>query len=119
VAPAEKIAISKPLVSAVAASSTVIFWPFHSMTFPADLADAKNLTFDAGKFLSTSYVCITLPTMPVAPTIPIETFLFELLFVTNLGYLSNQPPMAWINSVCRNHFYLIFAGCHYFKSSLF
>jgi hypothetical protein len=59
------------------------------MTLPADLADAKNRTVDAGNFLSTSKVCITLPTMPVAPTIPIEIFLFELLFATHLGYLSD------------------------------
>ena len=59
------------------------------MTLPADLVDAKNLTVEAGNFLSTSSVCITLPTMPVAPTIPIETFLFEMLFATHLGYLSD------------------------------
>ena len=84
------------------------------MMLPADLADAKNLTVEAGNFRSTSSVCITLPTMPVAPTIPRDNF-----FATHLGYLSDQPPVTWINSICRDHPYAIFASRQDSKSSLF
>jgi hypothetical protein len=106
VAPAEKIAMSRSLVSAVEASSTVIFWPFHSIIEPADFADAKNRTDVAGKFRSINRVRITLPTMPVAPTMPRDSF-----FVTRLGYLSDQPPVAWINSVCRYGLHTVLSRC--------
>jgi len=54
------------------------------MTLPADRAEAKNLTEVAGKLRSINKVRMTLPTMPVAPTIPRDNF-----FVTCLGYLSH------------------------------
>ena len=70
VAPAENNTTSSPCGSASAASSTTICWPFHSMIEPAERADANNRSVVTGYFRSASNCRITVPTIPVAPTIP-------------------------------------------------
>ena len=77
VAPAEKMATSRPEGSAVAASSTRIWRPPKSILVPADRADAKNLSSACGKSRSNNSVRMTLPTMPVAPTTPTLGFLLK------------------------------------------
>ena len=72
VAPAENTAMSRPVGSAVSASSTSISWPRNGSLRPCERADAKNRTLVAGKSRSSSNLRITWPTWPVAPTIPID-----------------------------------------------
>ena len=69
--PAEKSAMSRPVGSAVDASSTVTSPPFHGSFVPADRADAKKRMALTGNFRSARTARMTLPTWPVAPTIPI------------------------------------------------
>ncbi|BCI92864.1 hypothetical protein NIIDMKKI_80700 [Mycobacterium kansasii] len=61
-APAENRAMSRPLGSAVVASSTSISWPRKASLRPWERADAKNRTDSAGKSRSSSSVRITCPT---------------------------------------------------------
>ena len=49
VAPAEKSAMSRPVGSAVSASSMTISPPFQGSVLPAEREDAKNRTSSAGK----------------------------------------------------------------------
>ncbi len=49
VAPADISAMSRPLKSAVAVSSTVTSLPLNGMVLPADLAELKNRTSSRGK----------------------------------------------------------------------
>ena len=69
-APDEKRASSRPVRSAVAASSTVTSPPFHGRVRPAERAEAKNRISSTGKDRSSRSVRITPPTWPVAPTTP-------------------------------------------------
>ena len=62
VLPAENNAMSRPVGSAVAASSTSISWPRKASLRPWERAEAKNLTDVAGKSRSSSSVRITWPT---------------------------------------------------------
>ena len=71
-APAEKIAMSSPVGSAVAASSTTMSVPSNAKTEPALRAEAKNRISSMGKFRSASICRTTVPTWPVAPTTPIR-----------------------------------------------
>ena len=73
VAPAEKSATSRPLGSAVAASSTVISRSPNGSTVPAERAEAKNRTSSAGNPRSSRIWRIATPTCPVAPTTPMVT----------------------------------------------
>ena len=81
-APAEKITTSKPVGSAVVASSTVIERPAKSMVDPAERAEAKKRNSLCGNSRSASSERMTLPTIPVAPTRPM---LGILLFGTRSG----------------------------------
>ncbi len=60
--PAENNAMSRPLGSAVSASSTSISCPRNSSLRPCERAEAKNRTESAGKSRSSSSVRITWPT---------------------------------------------------------
>ena len=71
VAPDENKAMSRPLGSAVAASSTVICVPFQSRVVPAERAEAKKRICETGKLRSARIWRMTPPTWPVAPTTPI------------------------------------------------
>ena len=73
VAPAEKIAMSSPVGSAVEASSTVICSPLNSSVVPALRALAKKRISAIGTSRSTRRRRTTAPTWPVAPTTPIRT----------------------------------------------
>ena len=64
VAPAEKIARSKPWIV-----SSVSGWTIApSSSRPAERADANGTISEAGKLRSRSFARITVPTAPVAPT---------------------------------------------------
>src|SRR3712207_3680977 len=69
-APAEKIAMSSPVGSAVAASSTVISPSPHGSELPAERAEAKKRSSLTGNPRSARICRTTLPTWPVAPTMP-------------------------------------------------
>ena len=71
--PAEKMATSMPLRSAVATSSTSTWAPRKSTTVPALRAEEKKRTERAGKSRSASMARMTRPTWPVAPTTATET----------------------------------------------
>ena len=62
VAPDENRAMSRPVGSAVEASSTVISPPFHGSVVPADRADAKYRISVTGKLRSARSRRITPPT---------------------------------------------------------
>ena len=62
VAPDEASAISMPEKSAVAASSTSMTRPFHSIVDPADRDDAKKRISSTGKLRSSNIARITVPT---------------------------------------------------------
>jgi hypothetical protein len=62
VAPAENRATSRPVGSAVDASSTVISPPFHGRVVPALRADAKNRISSIGKLRSSRMARMTVPT---------------------------------------------------------
>src|SRR5664279_2430131 len=70
VAPAEKIAMSMPVKSAVSVSSTTYFLPPHVTVLPAERAEEKTRNSSYGNFLSASRVSMTRPTWPVAPKTP-------------------------------------------------
>src|SRR6478735_7112763 len=70
VAPADIRAMSRPVRSAVAVSSTMIDSPLKSSCFPAERAEPKNRIASTGNSRSTSSDRITLPTVPVAPDTP-------------------------------------------------
>ena len=72
VAPAENSAMSSPVGSASAASSTTMSCPAHGSVEPADRAEAKNRICSTGKFRSARILRITPPTCPVAPTTPMR-----------------------------------------------
>ena len=65
VAPAEKIARSKPWIVSSVSGWTV---PKPSSSLPAERADAKGTISEAGKPRSRSLASMTVPTAPVAPT---------------------------------------------------
>ncbi len=60
--PAENNAMSRPVGSAVSASSTSISWPRNGSLRPCERAEAKKRTDEAGKSRSSSSVRITWPT---------------------------------------------------------
>jgi len=62
VAPAEKIAMSRPVGSAVEASSTTICWSLNGRVVPADRADAKKRIEATGKSRSSRRRRTTAPT---------------------------------------------------------
>src|SRR5664279_1485930 len=70
VAPAEKIAMSMPVKSAVSVSSTTYSLPPHVTVLPAERAEEKTRSSSYGNFLSASRVSMTRPTWPVAPKTP-------------------------------------------------
>jgi hypothetical protein len=72
--PALKIAISRSLKASGVVSSTFEFAPRIFISRPADLAEARRRTSEAGKFLFSRRLIISWPTAPVAPTIPIRYF---------------------------------------------
>ncbi len=73
VAPAEKIAMSRPVGSAVEASSTVTSRSPKGSTVPAERAEAKKRTSSIGKSRSRRISRTATPTWPVAPTMPRRT----------------------------------------------
>ncbi len=70
VAPAEKMAMSRPVGSAVEASSTVISPPPQGSVLPADRAEANSRSSAIGKLRSARMSRTARPTWPVAPTMP-------------------------------------------------
>ena len=62
VAPAENSAMSRPVGSAVSASSTSISWPRNVSLRPCERAEAKNRTLLAGKSRSSNSFRMTTPT---------------------------------------------------------
>jgi len=66
--PAENRAMSMPVRSAAAASSTRMSRPRHGNVVPAERAEARKRTSESGKSRSSSRRRITVPTWPVAPT---------------------------------------------------
>ena len=78
--PAENRAMSSPLGSASAASSTVMDWPLKSIVFPAERAEAKSLREPiSNPGSSARRSSMTPPTWPVAPTTPILTLIVRYL----------------------------------------
>src|SRR5699024_249014 len=78
--PAENRAMSSPLVSASAASSTVMGCPLKSMVFPAERAEANSLRVPiSNPGSSARRSSMTPPTWPVAPTTPILTLIVRYL----------------------------------------
>ena len=73
VAPALKMAMSRPAGSATETSSTTTVVSPKGSSCPALLAEAKNRTSAASKLRSRSNCRTTWPTWPVAPTTPIAT----------------------------------------------
>ena len=72
VAPAEKIATSRPVGSASEASSTTMSVPRNGSTDPAERAEAKKRIWATGKSRSSRRRRTTAPTWPVAPTTPMR-----------------------------------------------
>src|SRR4051794_37166304 len=95
VAPAEKIAMSSPVGSAVLASSTVICSPRNGSVVPALRALAKNRISLIGTSRSSSRARTTAPTWPVAPTTP--TRMPELLFMKHDLNRSRLGPRSRMN----------------------
>ena len=62
--------MSRPVGSAVAASSTVISPSPQGSVLPAERAEAKKRSSASGKFALGEDLRITAPTWPVAPTMP-------------------------------------------------
>ena len=62
VAPDEASAMSMPLKSAVAESSTSMGWPNQSNVVPADRDDPKKRISSTGKFRSRKMARMTVPT---------------------------------------------------------
>src|SRR5699024_5993844 len=78
--PAENRAMSSPLGSASAASSTVMGCPLKSMVFPAERAEANSLRVPiSNPGSSARRSSMTPPTWPVAPTTPILTLIVRYL----------------------------------------
>ena len=91
VAPAENRAMSSPLGSAVAASSTVISPPFHGSVVPAERAEAKKRISSTGNARSTSSRRMTPPTCPVAPTTPTR--------MGDQATTGDEPPVVAVDPV--------------------
>ncbi len=71
--PAENSTMSRPLGSAVAASSTTTSRSPQARVEPAERAEAKNRSSETGNSRSRRIWRITSPTWPVAPTMPSRT----------------------------------------------
>ena len=103
--PAEKIAMSMPLRSAVATSSTVMSWPRQLSVWPAERAEARKRRSLIGKSRSSSTRRMTMPTWPVAPST--ATLTPRSLICTIAGLLYRICPVVpctvcrWFSGPCR------------------
>src|SRR3954469_2174517 len=102
--PAENSAMSRPLGSAVAASSMRTSTPSHGRVLPAERDEAKNRISSIGKARSARMRRIIAPTCPVAPTIPTLAI---------IGSPLDRSSRGWSPSSTSVHHSLLLVGAEF------